>query len=80
VTVSREATLADLTRREREILGLLAEGTSTRRIAEKLDLSRHTVRTHVQNILLKLGAHSRLEAVATGVRLGIVKWGGRDGS
>ena len=53
-----------LSPREREILGLLAKGWSNRRIAEECFLSLHTVRTHVQNILVKLDAHSRLEAVA----------------
>jgi two-component system, NarL family, response regulator LiaR len=50
--------------REREILGLLANGWSNRRIAEECFLSLNTVRTHVQNVLVKLGVHSKLEAVA----------------
>ena len=50
--------------REQKILGLLAKGWSNRRIAEECHLSPNTVRTHVQNILVKLGAHSKLEAVA----------------
>jgi DNA-binding CsgD family transcriptional regulator len=50
--------------REREILGLLANGWSNRRIAETCSLSLNTVRTHVQNVLVKLGVHSKLEAVA----------------
>jgi RNA polymerase sigma factor (sigma-70 family) len=50
--------------REREILGLLAKGWSNRRIAETCFLSLNTVRTHVQNILVKLSVHSKLEAVA----------------
>ena len=53
-----------LSGREREILGLLANGWSNRRIAEECFLSLNTVRTHVQNILVKLGVHSKLEAVA----------------
>jgi len=52
-----------LSLREREILGLLAKGWSNRRIAEACFLSLPTVRTHVQNILVKLDAHSKLEAV-----------------
>ena len=48
----------------REILGLLANGWSNRRIAEECFLSLNTVRTHVQNVLVKLGVHSKLEAVA----------------
>jgi DNA-binding NarL/FixJ family response regulator len=52
-----------LTRREREVLGLLCEGLQTLEIAESLGLSRHTVRTHVGNILTKLGANSRAGAL-----------------
>ena len=57
-----------LTRRELEILRLIAAGTSTRTAAERLHVSPTTVRNHVQNILGKLGAHSRLEAVAMATR------------
>jgi RNA polymerase sigma factor (sigma-70 family) len=53
-----------LSAREREILGLLAKGWSNRRIAEECFLSLNTVRTHVQNILVKLGVNSKLEAVS----------------
>ena len=53
-----------LSEREREILGLLTNGWSNRRIAEECFLSLNTVRTHIQNILVKLGVHSKLEAVA----------------
>jgi RNA polymerase sigma factor (sigma-70 family) len=53
-----------LSAREREILGLLAKGWSNRRIADECFLSLNTVRTHVQNILVKLGVNSKLEAVS----------------
>jgi DNA-binding CsgD family transcriptional regulator len=53
-----------LTPREREILDLLALGNGTKQIADHLVISSKTVKTHVQNILAKLGAASRLEAVA----------------
>jgi RNA polymerase sigma factor (sigma-70 family) len=56
--------LRTLSSREREILGLLVNGWSNRRIAEECFLSLNTVRTHVQNILVKLGVHSKLEAIA----------------
>jgi DNA-binding NarL/FixJ family response regulator len=59
---------AALTKREREILYLLAEGRTNQAIAAQLVLSVHTVRTHVQTILVKLGAHSKLEAVAIAKR------------
>jgi DNA-binding NarL/FixJ family response regulator len=61
-----------LSGREREILGLLANGWSNRRIAEECFLSLNTVRTHVQNVLVKLGVHSKLEAAALAVRRGLV--------
>lgn len=64
---------SDLTTRELEVLGLLAEGLSNQAVAERLTISLHTVRNHVQNILMKLGAHSKLEAVATAVREGIIR-------
>jgi two-component system nitrate/nitrite response regulator NarL len=66
-----------LTAREREFLGLLAIGRSNRRIAEATQLSYFTVRSHMQNLLLKLGVHSQLEAVAFAVEHGIVDLDGR---
>jgi len=57
-----------LTRREIEILRLMAAGANTKVLAERLHVSPATVRNHVQNILGKLGAHSRLEAVAIATR------------
>jgi DNA-binding NarL/FixJ family response regulator len=61
-----------LTRRERELLRLLASGWSNRRIAQECRLSLHTVRTRVQNILVKLGVHSKLEAAAFAFEHGLV--------
>jgi DNA-binding NarL/FixJ family response regulator len=61
---------ADLT--ERQILVLLADGRSNSVIAEDLCLSVNTVRNYVQAILIKLSAHSKLEAVATAVREGVI--------
>lgn len=54
--------LARLTEREREVLTLLAAGLGTRDVAARLEISPMTVKTHVQNILAKLGVSSRLEA------------------
>lgn len=56
--------LAVLTPREREILTCLAEGAGRRDVAARLHLSANTVRTHLQNLMAKLGVHSTLEAVA----------------
>jgi DNA-binding NarL/FixJ family response regulator len=56
--------LAALTPREREILACLADGAGRRDVAERLHLSANTVRTHLQNLMAKLGVHSTLEAVA----------------
>jgi DNA-binding NarL/FixJ family response regulator len=64
---------ADLTKREREVLQLLADGKSNEAVAHELVVSKHTVRNHVQNVLGKLEAHSKLEAVAIAVREGLVK-------
>ena len=57
-----------LTRREREVLGLLVGGQSSQEISRALSLSPHTVRTHIQNILTKLQVHSRFEAASFAVR------------
>jgi PAS domain S-box-containing protein len=61
---------AQLTRRELEVLRLMAGGANTRLMAEKLHVSGATIRNHVQNILGKLGVHSRLEAAAYASRHG----------
>ena len=64
---------AALSKREREIVGLLATGMSGASIAERLDLSPETVRTHVRNAMSKLGATSRAHAVAIAVERGEVQ-------
>jgi len=61
---ARGSSVDCLSRREREILGLLGQGTQAADIAQKLGLTCSTVRTHVRNMLLKLKANSRTEAVA----------------
>jgi DNA-binding NarL/FixJ family response regulator len=71
-----EARVRTLTPREWDMLGLLAAGWSNRRIADECFLSLYTVRTHVQNVLVKLGVHSKLEAVAFAVEHGVVAAGG----
>jgi PAS domain S-box-containing protein len=66
--VVTEPSQAPLTRRELEILRLTAQGLHTATIAQRLHISRATVRNHVQNILWKLDAHNRLQAVAYAAR------------
>lgn len=60
----REAQLALLTAREREVVGCLLEGMHSDQIADRLGISARTVDTHVNRVLRKLDAHSRLELVA----------------
>jgi DNA-binding NarL/FixJ family response regulator len=62
-----------LTSREREILRALAEGLESREIAEKLNITVETERTHMVNILSKLGVHSRLQALVFAARHGLVE-------
>lgn len=61
-----------LTAREREVLELLGQGLSNRRLAERLGISEHTAKFHVNAILAKLGASSRTDAVVRAARLGLV--------
>ncbi len=61
-----------LTPRENEVLQMLAGGLANKEIAARLAISEHTVKFHVASILGKLGAGSRTEAVALGIRRGIV--------
>ncbi len=64
-----------LTAREREVLALLATGASTTQIRQHLDISEHTVRTHVRSLLSKLGVHSRVEALRVAHDRGLVQTG-----
>jgi DNA-binding CsgD family transcriptional regulator len=61
-----------LTRREVEVLRLLAQGNGSEEIAQALNLSVHTVRSHVQHVLVKLEAHSKLEAVTKAFHLRLI--------
>ena len=69
---SSDATVETLTRRELEVLRLLAEGSPNKTVAYRLDISEHTVKFHVNSILTKLNAQSRTEAVTTATRLGLI--------
>jgi DNA-binding NarL/FixJ family response regulator len=61
-----------LTRRELEVLRTLADGSGNKEIAERLGISENTVKFHIAQITAKLGAHSRTEAVAIGMKRGLV--------
>ena len=65
-----DKTLSD---RQREILQMLADGMQTEAVAIKLGLSTETVRTHTKRILAKLGADTRTQAVAIGIRTGLIE-------
>jgi DNA-binding NarL/FixJ family response regulator len=72
-SVPRQRTgLDDLTPREQDVLSLLVRGRSTNEIVEDLCVSPSTVRTHVQSIFVKLGVHSRLQAVAMLTQQGLL--------
>jgi DNA-binding NarL/FixJ family response regulator len=67
-------TSSPLTRREMEVLRLLADGMSNRGIAANLQISEHTVKFHVNSIMSKLNAESRTEAVVSAMRRGIISF------
>ena len=71
--LDRRRERAGLTRRQHEILVLVSEGLSTKQIARELWLSPATVRNHVAAIMIALGTHSRLEAVSTARRAGLLR-------
>ena len=61
-----------LSAREREVLQMLADGLSNREVSERLVVSAETVKTHVKNILVKLEAEGRAQAVAIGIRQALI--------
>jgi DNA-binding NarL/FixJ family response regulator len=67
--------IGQLTPREKQVLGLLVHAASGAEIAERLSVSPHTVRTHINNVMHKLGVHSRSEAVAYAVQRGLASPG-----
>ena len=62
----------DLTAREHEVLRHMFEGQSNRQIADKLEISEHTVSVHIRRLMSKLGANRRTEAISTALRKGIL--------
>ncbi|MFL6463458.1 MAG: LuxR C-terminal-related transcriptional regulator [Bryobacteraceae bacterium] len=69
---ARDETTNALTRRELEVLRTLANGSGNKEIADQLGISDNTVKFHIAQIMAKLGAHSRTEAVAIGMKRGLV--------
>jgi len=72
-TIVLDETDRTLSARQREILQMLADGMQTDAVAEKLGLSTETVRTHTKRILAKLEASTRTQAVAIGIRHGLIE-------
>jgi two-component system, NarL family, response regulator LiaR len=68
VVSAPQVATGDLTRRERQVLALVADGLSNADIADRLVISRSTVKTHVSSVIAKLGASSRTEAATIAVR------------
>ncbi len=69
---ARSPARGELTARERQVVQLLAEGLSNKLIADRLGISDHTAKFHVNGVMMKLGASTRTEAVVEAVRRGVV--------
>ena len=67
-----KSALPDLSAREREVLHLLADGSSTKEIGEHLVLSLNTVNFHLRNLYQKLGVRSRTQAIKVGQQVGLL--------
>jgi DNA-binding NarL/FixJ family response regulator len=63
----------ELTERERQVVQLLSEGLSNKLVADRLGISDHTAKFHVNGVMMKLGASTRTEAVVEAMRRGLVK-------
>jgi DNA-binding NarL/FixJ family response regulator len=64
--------------REREVLGLLADGLAVAQIARRLYISESTAKTHISKLYEKLGAGNRAQAIMTAMRMGLIKTDGAD--
>jgi two-component system response regulator NreC len=69
---AEKETMRGLTPREQEVLSLLAEGKTNEEIAHALTISNHTVARHRENLMSKLGLHSRSELVKYAIRKGLI--------
>ena len=67
-------TTTPLSKREKQILQLVANGSTTKEVARDLGISPHTVKTHLERIFEKLGANDRAQAVAIAIRTGLVQY------
>lgn len=72
VTEEADELAEELTRREDEVLQLLAQGLANKQIALRLNISEHTAKFHISSIFAKLGVTNRTEAVRRGARLGLI--------
>ncbi len=70
--IRSESSAATLSRREQEVLALLADGLVNKQIAARLGISTNTVKTHLELLFEKLGVATRAEAVATAVKRGLL--------
>ena len=80
--LSRRATqrMPSLSKREREIMDLLAQGLTGEQVADKLVLSSETVKTHIRNAMSKLEASTRVHAIAIALREGYIQSPASDGN
>ena len=72
LTTGDEKVIEQLTQREKEVLKILTKGSSTKKAAEELNISYHTVASHIKSIYSKLGISTRAEAVKEALRLGML--------
>jgi two-component system, NarL family, nitrate/nitrite response regulator NarL len=70
---SREPRRGELTEREKQVVQLLSEGLSNKLIADRLGISDHTAKFHVNGVMMKLGASTRTEAVVEAMRRGLIR-------
>ncbi len=71
-SATADALIEDLTRRELDVLALLADGLANKQMARALDISEHTVKFHIASIYAKLGVNNRAEAVRAAARRGLI--------
>jgi DNA-binding NarL/FixJ family response regulator len=71
--IPTSAEMAALTRKEREVLACLAQGLSNADVAERLSISKNTVRTHLARLMMKLGVREKAQAVAAAYQTGLVR-------